>query len=290
MNKFRDRIVPLIVSVCLLAYLFYALVYQNQTFNYLYLICFALVALLVLVPFAARIKVPNVLEIDTKLNELREQTDQELRQIKNSISSLVDVRVNPTLNQFTFLGIDSTYEQIAKVLGSTTDLKQPDSGKSHIETERVRFIRQAASTLNDAQLSLKAARVVKLIDTEHLIDLMSLDLGPDTLLGKNNFLIDSLINGGLKYLMSVEEHPSFIIKLESLRTFNMLYMDVYNNKKPPPDSGETSKMVNITADITGEIFSRIILICGQSLIYRNKILKAAEYLKRGEMPPAELKD
>jgi len=25
-------------------------------------------------------------------------------------------------------------------------------------------------------------------------------------------------------------------------------------KKPPPDSGETSKMVNITADITEEIF------------------------------------
>jgi hypothetical protein len=198
--------------------------------------------------------------------------------------------VNPTLNQFTFLGIDSTYEQIAKILGPTLDLKQQkDSINSLIVTERVRFIGQAATALNDAQLSLKAARVVKLIDTEHLIDLTSLDLGPDTPLEKTNFLIDSLLNGGLKYLMSVEEHPSFIIKLESLRTFTKLYMDVYNNIKPPPDSGETLKMVNITEDITKEIFSRIILICGQSLIYQNKILKATEYFKRGEMPPTELK-
>ena len=128
------------------------------------------------------------------------------------------------------------------------------------------FSDQTVDVLNYAQLSLKFARMIQIIQEENRFDLKNFDFGPDTPVEKTNFLINHLVEGRLKYVSPVEEHKDLITKLETLRTFTGLYMDVFNKKVKPPASEATDRLIKIVESITLTLFANITYLAGEGII------------------------
>jgi len=289
MNTFRDRIAPLTVAAARLAYLIYALFVHGQAFTALHLWAFALVTLLVLVPFVTRIKIPNIIELDTKLNKLRERTDQELSQLRNAIATVTNVRVNPVLNQYTLLGSENQFKPMIEALTATLRKKDEviaeDGG---IESDRTRFIHQTRRVLDDAQMTLKVARVIQIAyEEKRQFKSDQEDLGPKDPFEKTNFLIDCMVNGGLKYFVPKDEQPATITRLQTYRNLAVIYADVYDRKRKPPGPDQTDIMVEVVGEMTANILAGVALLSGGAVASQRRIEEAIPYFKRGEMPPSE---
>lgn len=288
MNTFRDRIAPLTVAAALLAYLIYALFVDGQAFTALHLGAFALVTLLVLVPFATRIKIPNIIELDTKVNKLHEQTNQELGQLRNSIATLTNVRVNPVLNQYTLLGSENQFKQMVEALTVTPRKDENITEDGGIESERTRFFHQTRLVLNDAQMALKVARVMQIAyEEKRQLKSDQLDLGPIDPFEKTKFLIDCMVQGGLKYFVPKDKQPVTIKQLETYLNLNIIYAEVYNRKRKPPSPDQTNIMVEAVGEMTTSILAGVALFSGGAVALQRRIEDAIPYFLRGEMPPSE---
>ncbi len=288
MNRFRDRIAPLTVAAALLAYLIYALLVNGQAFTALHLGAFALVTLLVVVPFATRIRIPNIIELDTKLSKLHEQTEQELGQLRNAIATITNVHVNPVLNQYTLLGSENQFKQMVEALTAAPRKDEVIVENGGIESERTRFIHQTHCVLNDAQMTLKVARVIQIAyEEKRLFKSDQEDLGPEDPFERTNFLIDCMVHGGLKYFVPEDKQPATITRLETYRKLAVIYADVYRRKRKPPGPDQADIMVKAVGEMTARILAMVALFSGEAVASQRRIAEAIPYLKRGEMPPSE---
>lgn len=262
MNTFRDRIALLTVAAALLAYLIYALFVDGQAFTALHLGAFALVTLLVLVPFATRIRIPNIIEFDTKLSKLHEQNTLPVSE-----------------NQF---------KQMVEALAAAPRKDEVIVENGGIESERTRFIHQTHCVLDDAQMTLKVARVIQIAyEEKRLFKSDQEDLGPEDPFERTNFLIDCMVHGGLKYFVPEDERAATITLLETYRKLAVIYADVYRRKKKPPGPDQTNIMVRAVGEMTSSILAMVALFSGGAVASQRRIEEAIPYLERGEMPPSE---
>jgi len=276
-----NKIASLVVAAALLAYLVYSLFISKDVLSYLHIIGFALVGLLVLVPLVAKVKIPNLIEVETKIQQLREDTEKELTTIKNLITNTNDIRLNPIQNQFMLLSNEDTFKKLTETFGIDSKVRKP-----YIEQDAQHyFLDSTRVALNFSRMIIFAIRVIQIYFQEKRPLDVKKDIVGDDHISKFESMSNAIIQGGLKYVLPESEIPKAVKAVETYQKILKLYFDVRDNNKKPPEINETTEMLAIIDDGMSNILLGIASLAGQLISFEQKMREATEYFKRGEMPP-----
>jgi hypothetical protein len=194
-----EKIIPRVIASVAFAYLVYALTWGDEVLSYLHVIIFALVVVLVLAPFARRLKIPSVIDFESKLESLRGETKKEIGEIKNQISTTLESHVTPVQHQWNVIGMEGPLvQELAKSI--TKELKQitpTKTGKDN-KDKRNRFLRRVDTYRAEAFDILTMAYYMHLAMSEQ----RPFDKDKDVLTGSNDekvdYMINHLLDGGIE--------------------------------------------------------------------------------------------
>jgi len=277
-----DKIIPRFVTTSAFAYLIYTLGWQGKDFSYLHFLTFALIVVLVLVPFVRRIKLPNLIDLETKMESLREETKIELANIRNQISTTWEARISPVQHQWNITGMD---EPSMKVLSKLiTEDVQPISSLEINDKEkytRNQFLRKADAHRLRVFTTLFLARPIQIALKEkrpfNKEDMASY-WGSGNIDDKINYMVSQLLNGGVELFTPPSEVAEISEGLKSVKDLLEIRNKVNNKEIAPPDQQEAEELFNKTSNAIRGIISGVTLIEWQAILYQVEMMQKIKEL------------
>lgn len=281
-----NRFVCLTLAGMILAYLAYALIIERQPLSVLFLGALALVTLLVVVPFVSRVKIPNLIELDARIDHLKDQTEQNAAEMRNVVKSISSVRVEPVLNQVTVLGGTAELRKIMDALSAERDDHKAGDPKDQDEDALDRFMRDTRHLLGDVLMTLKLARVIS-IASEQKRQFDSADLGPETFAERVPFLVSKMIEGDLRTFLpdGTDLQQKTIESLKVYEELCDIYVKVRAKQTHPPSAERTQHMLAEIYQMNEDIMAAVGAFSMRAAVAQRRVQDAIPYLMRGERPP-----
>jgi hypothetical protein len=275
-----DKIIPRAIAIIAFAYLLYALVWQDQELSYLHVVIFALVVALVLVPFARRLKIPSVIDFESKLESLREETRKEIGEIRNQISATLESHVTPIQHQWTVIGMEGPLvkklaQSITKELQQTTQTKTRKDDKD----TRNQFLRKADSYRASANYTLFLAhKMQRAIHDEQLPK-----GSPEHVLSVDERINDdvtSLLKEGVQLFVPPEKEGKTVEGLKAIKDLIEIRKKVDSGEEEPPSQKDTEELFAKVEDTIAGIMAGVTLQGWQAILYRNDMIKKLKELRK----------
>lgn len=277
-----DKMIPRFVAVGGFAYLVYDLVWQKANLNYLHILVFLLIVVLVLVPFARRLKIPNVIEFESKLESLREETRTELVNIRNQISITLEAQISPVQHQWTVIGMgepsvkqlaQSIVEQFRRVASS--DIKKDDKYTRDQFLRRTDSYRARAYDVLFITYHLQMALQNKRLAVEEEDG----DFLQKTMDERIDYFLGNLLSGGIELFVPPSEVSRISECLKALMSLLDIRNKVDSREVEPPDEQEAEILFDKLHNALGGIIAGVVLQGSNSILYRYEIMQKLEELR-----------
>jgi hypothetical protein len=273
-----EKIIPRVIASVAFAYLVYALTWGEEDLSYLHVIIFALVVVLVLAPFARRLKIPSVIDFESKMESLREETKKEIGEIRNQISTTLESHITPIQHQWTVVGMG---EPLVKQLAQSIT-------KEFRRTTLTDTIKGAKYTRNQFLRKADAYRM-RAFDTlflAHTIQLAIHGQKPPGKQSKDTRSDDERINDLISSLPKEEIHffvPEEYVEetFEGLKAINNLLeiRKKVDSGEEPPNQKETKKLFATVDDTISGILAGVILQGWNAILYRKDMIQKLKELR-----------
>lgn len=162
LKTFLEQWLPRLIALSIFAYLIYSLVFRGDAFSLLHVGALVIVLALILVPMASRLKVFNVIEFSSKLNDLKkvqEKTNNQLSELRSQMSTVVSARVSP-------IQIVATDTSVARELLSSLGKTEKEE-KKDTEYTKEKFLQRFYDYRSRAYFLLYMTMVFQVAMREH---------------------------------------------------------------------------------------------------------------------------
>jgi len=280
-HTWLERVLIIVVVAIALAYLIYTLAWQKEEFNYLHFLTFLVVAVLALVPFASRLRIPNVIEFDRKIDSVREETKKELADIRNIISSSIQTQVSPVQHQWNVIAAgDDSLKRLAQALSvAESESSQQQKEIEKIDSKSSEFLREVDHLRYGAYCTFLAARSMQIAMREERAVIPD-DLGKDKAGERVISLIDRILHNGVQLFVPPNEQGRTIEELQDMRKLLEIYIQVKHDKAEAPTDEEMQVLISKAKNAIGNILTGVIWHANHSLLYQQSMMKNIEAIKK----------
>ena len=281
MKDWLNRLVPLIVAGIILAYLIYALFFKEAELSYLHIIGFALAAALVVIPLVVKVKITNVIELQTKFDEFKEHTNKELTAIKNIFTNKTDVQVNPILN---FTLSPDGYNKLTRVIEPSPKSIELTSDKD----SRSLYISRIESAIKMVRIAFISVRAIQIAYEEKRVINFEQDLGPEDPYEQGEFLTKHMTQSILKLIIPEIRLPEVINGVEAYCKLLQIYETMKNDKaKQPPKEVDSNEILVSVNNLIANLNSGIGMHTARLIEFKQKIHELFDLPQAGKMQPSE---
>ncbi len=276
-----DKTIPRVVTAGAFAYLVYALVWKGEDLSYLHVLVFSLVVALVLVPFARRLKIPSVIDFESKLESLREETKKELGDIRNQISATIETQINPVQHQWTVIGMgEPLVKQLAQ---SITEEFQRGTSVETVKGDkytRTWFLRKADSERMRAYDILFVAYHLQIaLQQQRSPEELAIPFPVKVIDERINHMINHLLNGGVELFVPSSEVTKTSEGLKAIKTLLEVRSKVDSQEIEPPSQQETEELLAKIRNTIGGIIAGAILQGSEAIRSRYEIMQKIQELR-----------
>lgn len=289
---------PRIIAIGILVYLVYSLVIIGDTLRDLHIWVLAIMLALVLAPMASRLKILNIVDFSSKLNNLtkeQKKTKSELTELRNQISSYIDIRVKPVQQQTAIFSLANVKE----LQNAMQELKQPLTGdESEIvekepESARQQFLMKADSYRHVARNILHTAFTFQIAILKRRLAGSKDKIKGNTTDEKIRYLLRKVLDNGTKTIlpiMLVDEKTKDIkpldwegiaADLQQLETLLDLRQKILDREIQLPQQDYIDKVFDRVNSALQNIAAGISIMGSAAIIYQYDMTNKIRELKRG---------
>lgn len=246
-------VIPYLIAILAFAYLVYTLGLKGVALDYMHFWVFLLVVFLVLAPLAERLKLFNVIDFNSKIEALRQETTRELSEIRNQISSNVSSHVTPIQNQWTLVGVDAEIagQLIQKFRENPRNAAIPTKDSEGECPSRIEFIRRVERCVYRSYDALAIAHAMQITYIEKRM-IEPRDLVDGDVEDKVDHHLNNLLRDGLRPFVPDQEIFNTTNQLMNLKKLIDLYRMIKLGKDDPSDQEEWEDIISSAHEgITG---------------------------------------
>ena len=294
LKSFLEQWLPRLIALGVFAYLIYSLLFRQDEFSWLHIAALAIVIALILAPMASRLKVLNLIDFNSKLNDvMREQQEakREVNELKNQISTFVSMRVSPiqimtTNGSAVFRELLSSFRKTESEVDSTVSIEKDTKYTKETFLRRAygyRFRAHALLLLTMAfQVAVREHREFEPADfvegntmSEKIPNMIKrvLDNGLDTVFPIR--IIDEK-SGETKSVIT----PEIIENLQLINSLIDLCQKIENNEIELPPRHDIDNLFDKITEALSTIGVSLEVVGTNSILYQYRMLNTIETLKR----------
>jgi hypothetical protein len=287
---FLEQWLPRLVALTILAYLGYSLLFKQDHLSWLHIILLAMAIGLILAPMASRLRVSNLIDFKSKLDGLeqeQQETQTQLKQLRNEISSTISMRSNP-IQVVTFAGIRefllADKQAITQLAGDTSTAKNAKYNKDD-------FLRTANRYCSMAFPLLMLTRTLQITANQHKFYTAEMDFDENhTRIDTIKDLVTSLVASDLTTLFPfqlIDENnqrkdsvitPAVIEGLHSITTLADLYEKVQTGDDEIPSPPDIDSLLKKVAYSLGTLTLALEVLVSNSTLFRHRFTSFVDNL------------
>lgn len=280
--SFWGQVIALLVAASAFAYLVYALAWQGEDFRYLHVVTFLLIVALVLAPLAGRLKIWNLIDFQTKMESLREETKKELGDIRNQISTTIETRIAPVQHQWTVLGLGGAdAKQLQQLITEAFQrATPPEIGEdiSKAESPRIQFLRKADSYRHRAYTCLFMARAIQIAIRDQR-SVKDGDIRTGSIDATINSILDHLLPDGVELFVPPDCMAETAEGLESIKNLLQLRQKVDSEEAEPPPQQESQELFRKVENSVANVLAGAAWQGIQAILYQQEMTRKLKYLR-----------
>ena len=288
------RIIAIVVAIGTFAYLLYDLLGRASELSTLHVWLLVIILALILASMASRLKVLNFIDFNSRLNDLKQEqqeTKSQLIELKNQISTVVSMRVNPiqivtTSDSEVLREVFSSFRKTESEVASTVSI-----GKDTKYTKE-EFLRRAYGYRSRAYTLLLLTMVFQVAMREHRVSEPADFVEGDTMSEKIPNMIKRILDNGLDTvfpIMLTDEKSGetrsvitseIIEKLQLINSLIDLCQKIENNEMELPPRTDIDSLFDKIGDALSTIGAGLEVIGTYSILYQYRMMNAIEALKK----------
>jgi len=298
---FFEQWLPRLIALSVLAYLTYSLLFRQDEFTWLHIVALAIILALILAPMASRLKVLNLIDFNSKLNNLRQEqqeTKSQLSEIRNQISTVVSVAVSPIQRQTTIFTANGL-KNIKEIVSNLKNSEGESDSDSDIQHTNEKFLRRAYGYRYRAHALLLLTLAYQIAVREHRTFEPTDFVEGNTMEEKIPNLIKKVLDNGLDTVFPIgtidEESgetrsvitPEIVEGLKQINSLLDLCQKVEKDEIELPSRLEIDGLFNKIGDALSTVGAGLEVVGTHSILFQNRVTSSINALKK-ELKQAEI--
>lgn len=301
LKTFFEQWLPRLLALGVFAYLVYSLFLRQDEFTWLHIVALAIMLALILAPMASRLKVLNLIDFNSKLNDLKheqQETKNQLNEIRNQISTVVSMGVSPVQQQTTIFtanglkNIEEIFSNLKKSQGESDSVLDTRYTKE-------RFLRRAYGYRYRAYSLLRLTLAYQIAMREHRTFEPTESIEGDTMAEKLPNLIKRVLDNGLDTvfpIVTIDEEsgetrsvitPETIEGLKQINSLLDISQRLEKDEVELPSSLEIEDLFNKISDALSTVAAGLVVVGTQYIMFQNRMTSSIKALKK-ELEQAEI--
>jgi hypothetical protein len=295
LKSFFEQWLPRLIALSIFAYVIYSLIFRGDKSSGLHVGAFAIVLALILAPMASRLKVLNIIEFSSKLDDLKkeqQETRSQLNELRNQISTVVSTRVNPI--QIVTTDISKVVSELLSGLKKTEKEEEKDT-----KYTREEFLRRSYGYRSRAYVLLRMTMVFQIAMREHRkFELADYKTG-DTMDEKISNMIKRILDNGLDSVFPIRLTneksgetmsvitPEIVEGLKQINSLIELSQKIETDEIKLPPRLEIDSLFNRIGDALSTIGLSLEVVGTNYILYQYGMASAIEALRK-ELEQSEI--
>jgi hypothetical protein len=286
-KSFFEQWLPRLIALAIFAYVIYSLVFKGDKFSGLHVGALAIILVLILAPMASRLKVFNVIEFSSKLNDLKreqQETRSQLNELRNQISTVVSTSVNP-IQIFTMDG------SIVRELFSSLKKTEKEEKKDR-EYTKEEFLRRSYGYRSKAYVLLLMTMDFQIATREHRAFELADQVEGNTMDEIIPKMVKRILDNGLDSVFPImltdekngEERsvitPEIVEGLEEINSLIDLSQKIENDEIELPSRLDIDSLFNKVGNALATIGLGLEVVGINSILFQYKMTSAINALRK----------
>jgi len=293
-KQFFEQWLPRLIALSVFAYLIYSLVFRQDEFSWLHIVMLLIVIVLILAPMASRLKVLNLIDFTSRLNSLEQEQQEaksQLTELRNQISSVVSMRVNP-IQIMTTGSVDTLKELFQSSRKSESEVHRTVSSEEDAKYTKEEFLRRAHGYCYGAYVLLLLTMLFQVAMREHRASISAdFVVEGSTMRERIPNMIKKVLDNGLDTvfpIMVTDEKsgesrsviaPGIIEKLQLINSLIGLCEKIESGESELPPRTDIDSLFDSIIEALATIGSGLEVIGTDSILYQYRMRNAIEALK-----------
>ena len=288
LKSFFEQWLPRLIALSIFAYVIYSLIFRGDSFSGLHIGALVIILALILAPMANRLKVLNVIEFSSKLNDLKreqQETKSQLSELRNQISTVVSTRVSPI--QVVTMNGSGVVRELLSSLKKTEKEEEKDT-----KYTREEFLRRAYGYRAKAYVLLLMTMDFQIAMREHRAFELADRVEGNTMTEKIPKMIKMILDNGLDSVFPIRlideksgEATSVITPeiVEGLKQINSLIdlsQKVENDEIELPPRLDIDSLFGKIGDALSTIGLSLEVVGTNSILYQYRVTSAIKALQK----------
>lgn len=299
------RIIAIVVAIGTFAYLLYDLLGRASELSTLHVWLLVIILALILAPMASRLKVLNLIDFSSKLNDLKreqQETKSQLSELRNQISTAVSMSVSPIQQQTTIFTANG-FKKIIEVLPSFKKAQgEADSALSvekGTEYTKEKFLRRAYGYRFRAHALLLLTLAFQVAMREHRAFEQADFVEGNTMNEKIPNMIKRILDNGLDTVFPIRIidkksgetrsviTPEIVEGLKQINSLLDLCQKIEKDEIELPSRLEIDGLFNKIGDALSTVGAGLEVVGTHSILFQNRMTSSIKALKK-EIEQAEI--
>ena len=287
LKTFLEQWLPRLIALSIFAYLIYSLIFRGDAFSALHIGALAIILALILAPMASRLKVFNVIEFSSKLNDLKreqQKTKSQLSELRNQISTVVSTRVSP-------IQIVTTDGSVVRELFSSLK-KTGKEEKKDTEYTKEEFLRRTYGYRSRAYVLLLMTMGFQIATREHRAFELADHVEGNTMDEKIPKMVKRILDNGLDSVFPItliDEKsgevrsvitPEIIEGLEQINSLIDLSQKIENDEIELPSHLDIDSLFDKVGNALSTIGLSLEVVGTSSILYQYRMTSAINALQK----------
>ena len=294
LKAFFEQWLPRLIALGVFAYLIYSLLFRQDEFSWLHIAALAIVIALILAPMASRLKVLNLIDFNSKLNDVmqeQQETKREMNELKNQISTFVSMRVSP-IQIMTTNGSEVFRELFSSLRKTESEVDSTVSIEKDTKYTKEAFLRRAYGYRFRAHALLLLTMAFQVAVREHRAFEPADFVEGNTINEKIPNMLKRVLDNGLDIVFPIvvtDEKsgetrsvitPEIIENLQLINSLIDLCQKIENNEIELPPRHDIDNLFDKITEALSTIGAGLEVVGTNSILYQYRMLNTIETLKR----------